>query len=244
MGQSEPLSQMFRTVRDQVFAASRQAQRPFLADDVIGDFWFLARPVTVAAPLQSTQAGQDSLEEGLRLYAQGSCDQALTRFDQAIRRSPANPLAQNAAGKAYACLKQYGRAVERYGRAIELKPDLTAAYVNRGDAYFISGSYQLAVDDYTWAAEEDPSNSIFYARRGRAYFGLRQYDEAMEDFNRAIELNPAGADAFHGRGQVFQRQGRYQDAYNDYAAALARNSNFPQARKDLESVAQRLQGRH
>jgi tetratricopeptide (TPR) repeat protein len=259
--QPPPLSQVFRQVRDQVYEASGKRQRPYLVDQVTGDLFFGAQspappppapapaprapappPADRAAAPQDT-APRDSMEEGLRLYRQGKCDDALRIFDRAIRVHPQDAFAQNATGVAYVCLKQYSLAIPRFDMAVNLRPGFAEAYLNRGAAYSAEGQYELAVENFDWAVESEPWNPVFFTRRGQANFNLRKYEEALADFNRAIGLDPASADAYHGRGKVRERQGRFADAAADFGAALERNGNLTQARQDLERVRQRLPAR-
>ena len=244
LAQPPPLSQVFREVRDEVYDASGKRQRPYLVDQVTGDFSFraLAQVQAPAAPAPVAPVPQPPalMEEGLRLYRQGKCDEALKVFDRAIRESPQDPFAQNATGVAYVCLKQYSLAIPRFDMAVHLRPSFAEAYLNRGAAYSAQGRYELAVENFDWAVEEEPWNPVFFTRRGQANFNLRKYDEALADFDRAVELNPAGAEAFHGRGQVRERQGHYAEAVDDFRAALERNTNLIAAKQDLERVSKRL----
>jgi len=244
LGKQPPLSQVFRQVRDDVYEASGKRQRPYLVDQVTGDLSFRALPQVQPAPAPApSDAGplpQDAMEEGLQLYRQGKCDDALKLFDRAIREHPQDPFAQNATGVAYVCLKQYSLAVPRFDMAIRLRPDFAEAYLNRGATYSAEGQYELAVENFDWAVDQEPWNPVFFTRRGQANFSLRKYEDALADFNRAIELNPAGADAFHGRGQVRERQGHYAEAVDDFRAALDRNANLTAAKQDLDRVTKRL----
>ena len=244
LGKQPPLSQVFRQVRDDVYEASGKRQRPYLVDQVTGDLSFRAlaqaQPAPAPPPSDAVPPPQDRMEEGLRLYRQGKCEDALKLFDRAIREHPQDPFAQNATGVAYVCLKQYSLAIPRFDMAIQLRPGFAEAYLNRGAAYSAEGQYELAVENFDWAVDQEPWNPVFFTRRGQANFSLRKYEEALADFNRAIELNPAGADAFHGRGQVRERQGHYAEAVDDFVAALDRNTNLTEAKQDLDRVRKRL----
>jgi len=256
--QPPPLSQLFRTVRDNVYEASGEKQRPYLVDQVIGDFSFQALPRNEPSGPKSGSSGpkpegsdsqtdssksesnpvprEDPIQEGLLLYRHAECKVALERFDTAIREDPENSLAQNAAGMAYVCLRQYSLAIPRFAMAIHLRPSFAAAYLNRGTAYSIEGQYELALGDFDWAVEQEPWNPVFYTRRGEAYFSLRKYEEALADFNRAIEINPAGADAFCDRGLVRERLGRYAEAAGDFDDALERNGSLTEAKRGKERI--------
>ncbi|HLK63483.1 MAG TPA: caspase family protein [Bryobacteraceae bacterium] len=246
--QPPPLSQLFRGVRDSVYQASGTAQKPYLVDQVIGDFWF-TRPASASSqapaapplPPPSSQAkAEETLEEGLRLYRQKQCGQARELFERATRQDPDNPFAQNALGMAYVCQNQFAAAIPHFNLAIVTKPDLAAAYRNRGTTYQTTGKYELAVEDFTWAIEEDDADAVSYTQRGASHFALREYDEARADFNRAIQINPSAADAYFGRGQLYEREHKYRQAFDDYTAALTRNANLAAAQKSLDALRPRM----
>jgi uncharacterized caspase-like protein len=241
--QPPPLSQIFRRVRDAVHVASNRSQTPFVQDQMIGDFLFTQAAAPAPSPQQpggATPAAAGRLQEAMRLYHQGNCQEAARLFDLAVRANPENAQAQNAAGLAYACQKLYTQAIPKYNMAIQIDPTLAAAYHNRGVAYMITGSYQLAKEDFDWAVQEEPTNSQNYTKLGEAQFRLREYEDAVKSFNQAIALNAADAEAFHGLGQVLQRQGKYVDAIIAYDDAIKRKASFTEAIQDRDNAAKRL----
>jgi uncharacterized caspase-like protein len=87
--QQQPLSQVFRRVRDAVYEASGKRQRPYLVDQIIGDLLFRA-PAPIQAdsapsPTDRALPAQDSMAGGLGLYRQGKCVNILRTLS---RRTP------------------------------------------------------------------------------------------------------------------------------------------------------------
>jgi Tfp pilus assembly protein PilF len=234
------LSQIFRGVRDSVWQASGRRQRPYLQDQLIGDFEFEAKAAVLEQP-PSIRTATGLLDYGMRCFRNGQYPEALRDFELATKSDPENAFAQNAAGMAYARMNQHSLALERFSMAILLKPDLAAAYLNRGLTYLAAGRYQLAAEDFTWAAEQEPTVSIHYVHRGMAYFGLRIYEEARADYDRAIGFNSSDGMAYFGRAQVHERLGQYREAIADYDAALERKPEFKEARDRREALARRQQ---
>jgi tetratricopeptide (TPR) repeat protein len=234
-----PLSQVFRNVRDSVWVASQERQRPFIHDQIIGDFLFVPDKPVAQSATESPDVEQ-LLEEGKRLFHAAKCTESLERFDRAIRLVPANPFAQNAAGVALSCQNRQSEAIQRFSMALRLQPNMASAYLNRGMVYANSGQYDLAIEDFTWAVEQEPANATYYVRRGKAYFNIRKYQEAVGDFTRAIMLNDADAEAYCGRGRVRQRLGDYAQALGDFDLALARNNNLPEALRGRSQVLERV----
>lgn len=218
---------LFRRVRERVHAASRGRQRPYLQEDVIGDFRFASltesgnlRPPSVPVQLSPPPDSQPQLAEGLRRYRQGDWPGALDVFEQMRRADPENVFAHNGAGVAYQALGQPGRAVECFNQAIRLRPGYAAAYHNRGLAYLQAARYGLAREDFDWALDEVPDDPLLHAHRGQAQFGERRYEDAIRDCTRAIELFPDGAAAHFWRGKSLHRLGRLEEALADLTKAV------------------------
>jgi tetratricopeptide (TPR) repeat protein len=234
------ISDLFREVRRNVYAASGQEQLPYLHDQVLQPFYFVAPKSTPATMPKLTRSTLDLLEKGKYAYHAGDCGEALQFFDQASRQDPENALAFQAAGVALACTGQNAQAVQRFNEAIALRPDLGAAYMNRGTIYLREGQYKQAVRDFTWAIEQDPGNDAAYWRRGHAVARLRQYENALEDFTQSIELNGSDPNPYFGRGKVRHQMGRDREALADLNAAILRKSDFGEAYWQRARVRKRL----
>ena len=237
------ISELFRRVRQDVFQASNKEQRPYLHDQIIGDFFL--NPTRVPATPQPTaeqlpEAMEQQLEQAKQLYAEGRCSEAIKLFDPIVRARPRNYYARNAAGLSYACLNMASQAIEEFSRAILVKPDYAAAYLNRGIVFLDAAQYELAMDDFNWALEQEPQNAVLYFRRGKAKFGLRRYEEAQSDFTASIECDPSSPNAFHSRGKVLYQLGKYKEALEDFDAALLRKKDFTEALKDRSRVLERM----
>ena len=237
------ISELFRRVRQNVFLASNKEQRPYLHDQIIGDFYLNSTKAPAASqpavePLPDLM--EQHLEQAKQLYAAGRCSEAVKLLDPLVRARPRNYYARNAAGLSYACLNMASQAIEEFSRAILVKPDYAAAYLNRGIVFLDAAQYELAIDDFNWALEQEPQNAVLYFRRGKAKIGLRRYEEAQSDFTASIGSDPNSAYSFHSRGKVFYQLGKYKEALQDYDAALLRKKDFTEAKNDRSRVLERL----
>lgn len=241
-----PAVELFRKTREKVFEASNGTQRPWLHEDIIGDFYFAPRKPGVAtakpdSPAPGIPKAQELLQKGQALYRAGDYQAAVQAFDLARRINPENAYAHNGAGEAYEAMGLFAPAVECYGKAISVKPDYAAAYRNRGMAYQRVPRHKLAIEDLSWAIEQDSRDATLYTLRAQSYFGVRSYQEALEDFKQAIQLNPFDPYAFHGRGLLHARMGAYADAICDYGEALRRKPRLRAAYED-RAVARQAMG--
>ena len=226
----ESLQSVARKVRDEVFEASAGRQRPYVQEDLVGEFSLQqqAEVQTAGAP----KALDTLLQEGMAHYRAGDFAAAFAAFDKATKIDQENVQAWNAAGSALAQLGRQAQAVELYGRAIQANPAYVAAHVNRGLAYLSVPQYPAAIQDFSWALEEDNANPLLYQWRGQAYLGSRNYEAGLEDLDRAVELDPGAPESHRLRGRIRHRLAKFQDALEDYNMALRIRRDFWQALQD------------
>jgi Flp pilus assembly protein TadD len=218
-GPPAPIEQSFKRVKDKVYAASAQSQRPWLLFDLIGDF-ALAQADPPQPP--STAHVTVLIEEGKSEYQSGRFAEAAAAFESALRSDPNNPYICNALGAARMRIHQTSIAVDLFTRAIEKKPDYAAAYFNRGLLYSTVGDQEKdAIQDFSWAIEQDPSDPRAYAQRGKCYLAISELEPALADFNRALDLNPSDAAAWLGRGSVSYRRRQNPQAIDDLTESIA-----------------------
>ena len=229
-----PLQTFVRKVRDDVFGASHGRQRPYIQEDLVGDFFL--KPAAQQAEASVARGSEALMAEGLTLYRAGDFAAAFTAFDKAARIDPANVYAWNAAGAALAQMGRRAQAVELYGRAIETNPAYVAAYVNRGLAFLSEARYPQAIQDFSWALEEDNANPLLYQWRGQADLGSRKYDDGLADLNRALDLDAGSPESYRIRGRLQHRLAHYNEALSDLTRALELKRNFWQALEDRAAV--------
>lgn len=235
LSEAAPVSVAVRKARDLVFKSSGGRQRPWIHDDVIGDFTFTAA-LAQKAPSENRL---EMVQEGLRMYGAGDLTAAAEQFERARRANPANPYAHNAAGVAWARLGKAAAAVECYSRAIDLKPDYSAAYLNRGIAYLKAGRYKEAKQDFEWALAESSDDPVLVRLRGEASLRLRMYDEAEKDFLEVIRLDPTDPHSHVGLGTIAEREGRADKAIAEYRQALSLRPEMQEAQRRLEALTNR-----
>jgi Flp pilus assembly protein TadD len=246
-----PLIGIFRKVRDDVYEATNGAQRPYVMEDVIGDYYISRttggtpqtpptrtpppNPPPARTPKPDTAVTLDAdqaMDNGMKLFHAGDFPGAATAFDLARRIRPQDAYAYNAAGLAYANQGKFQIAADLFSKAISLNPAYAAAYFNRGLIYMLVPQYQLAVQDFTWAVEADPTDPLALTRRGTAYLGMREYESAAADFQHALEIFPDDFEAQHGMGVVAYRMNNMHESLDRLNAALILKSDFIEAYED------------
>lgn len=115
-------------------------------------------PTTTGLPSTSLSA-RDITRAGWTLYRQGKFNEAIAKYNLAIKKDPKFALAYHNRGLAFRKKGMYDRAVADYTRVIQLKPDVDVVYYNRSLAYELKGDYQKAladIDTYIKRVPKDP----------------------------------------------------------------------------------------
>ncbi len=138
----------------------------------------------------TSKAGQH-VQDGAQLLQTGRFDEALAKFDEAIRLEDDLTEAYNGRGLAYLESGQPLKAIQDFDKAIQLDPKYAPAYNNRGAAYMNLDQPQRAVVELTEAIRLNAQYAGAYAWRALASTLLGDDVKAEEDVARALEL---GAD--------------------------------------------------
>ena len=169
------------------------------------------------------QKAKELYEAGLAFFAQGQMEEAIRKYDEAIRLSSDTPGAYAGRGLAYSNLGQFQRAVQDFDAAIRLNPQNADAYNNRGLAFGELGDFNKAVQDFDASIRLNPQRADAYNNRGLAYGELGDFNKAVQDFDASIRLNPQRADAYNNRGLAYGELGDFNKAVQDFDAAIRLN---------------------
>ena len=123
-----------------------------------------AEAMPESAPAQSNY--------GTGLKAAGRLEEAMQRFDEALRLDPTYARAYNNMGNAYQAMGDFEQAVAAHGHAILLMPGLATAYSNLGNALRELGKPGMAVEALESAVALNPKYAAAYTNLGAAMLAL------------------------------------------------------------------------
>ncbi|MCH7519234.1 MAG: tetratricopeptide repeat protein [Candidatus Dadabacteria bacterium] len=98
---------------------------------------------------------------GLMLEDQKNYDEAINKYNLALKEDPKFAIAHYNLGIIYDDERDYSKAKESYKKAIELDPKKFNAYNNLGFTYENEGNYSKAKEYYQKVVELDPTDSIY-----------------------------------------------------------------------------------
>ncbi len=209
-----------------------------------------ARP-DVRATNEPTGAGDDSLpvvhslpeaeamfKQGRELHSQGRYEEAVSRFDKALKLYPR--LANAWAGKALAsnALGQYEEAIRCYDESLRLDPRDPAVWHDKANTLCAVGRLEGGLNCYNEALILDPRNAKAWNNKGICLASLGRPEEAVPCCDKAIALDPSYAIAWHAKAVIEERLGRIRDAAASYKQFIALASDRDAA--SVEKVRRHL----
>jgi tetratricopeptide (TPR) repeat protein len=187
------------------------------------------KPASTAGLPNAAAASQHLFKEGETHLKAGHPEQALTAFEQAIRRDERNARAYRGRGDVLRALKRYEEALAAYDQAIVLDPADAISYGNKGVVFFHLQRYEEALRFLNQAIQRDPKDTALYNNKGAALRELGHYQEALAAYDQTIQLDPGNVNAYTGKGYALnslQRPGEAQAAF-DWANRLKASASQP-----------------
>jgi len=163
---------------------------------------------------------------GLKNISDRKYDDAIKKFNEAIKIRPDDSALYCNKGLAYLYKREDEKALNDFNRAIKLNPDLVSAYNNRGIAYYLMTKYDKAIADFDKAIEIDGKFVKAYINRGLVYCDKKEYKEAIGDFNTAIKLDPKSWMAYNNRGLTYHLKGNEKKGIADVNKSLEIHPRF------------------
>ncbi len=183
-------------------------------------FFKTGNAITISTQL--TEAGNNDLKNG-------SFNEAVKKYSDAIRNNPINDNAFFGRGRAYLEIKNYDRAISDFSESIKINPNNADTYLYRAKAYEQKENILNAQADYNAAIGLSPKNAKAYAGRGGIYLQLGDHEKALSDFTQALNIEQNNYEAYLGRGNTYAAMERYDRAVTDYDQAIKTSRYSPTA---------------
>ena len=164
--------------------------------------------------------------EGEKLIEKNNYQDAILKYDQAIKLNPNLAGAYHNRGYIYSDLKIYDKALENYNKAIQLEPNVALSYSSRGTIYSKVKMYDKAISDYSKAIQLNPNFAMAYYNRGLSYLYLKQYKKTIADCDKAILIKPNYPTAYNNRGIAYALTKNFKKAVEDFTKSIELNPNI------------------
>jgi tetratricopeptide (TPR) repeat protein len=141
-----------------------------------------------------------TMKDGQALYTQKKYDEAIARFNEALRRDPRHfpahvwtaraQIAQGAWGAAVASAR---KAWALAPRSADVVPVLAEALFGAGNAALKAGKFAQSIPLFLEYIELQPGNPAAYVNVARAYLGEKRFADALASLSRALGIPSDGA---------------------------------------------------
>lgn len=88
-----------------------------------------------------------------------------------------------------------------------------------------------------------PDDAEAYFRRAAVHYAMRNFGKALDDLNKTLVLEPRHYEALAGLGAILRDLDRPKEALAAYRAAQALNPQMESAKKAIETLSRRVEGR-
>jgi tetratricopeptide (TPR) repeat protein len=177
---------------------------------------------------------------GIALGGQNRLDEAITRFEMAIKLAPKFAPAYAHLSVVLRKKKWLDGAVAICTQAIARVDPSADVYVSLGRALTDQKRLDEAVQAFRKAIQLDAKHAGAYTNLGNVLCDLKRPDEAIVAYRKAIELDPQDAEHYSNLGTAFSDQKRLNEAIAAYQKAIQINPKHGKARYNLGNALWKL----
>ena len=154
---------------------------------------------------------------GVQALKLGQFDQAIGRFQQALKKDSKYFYAHINIALAFQQKNELGKAKDAYNEALRIRPDTPEAHNNLGFIDFMNNDYQSASKRFSTAANMSSNLPLdaadYFYNLGTVYEKMRDWIAAQNAYQDSIKLNPQHFHAHYNLGTI------YMDAISNSALA-------------------------
>jgi protein O-GlcNAc transferase len=160
------------------------------------------------------------IDEGNTCEDQGRIDDAMRRYESAVRVAPWLPRAHLNLGNVRMARGDLPGAVKAFAEALGQNPDYAAAHYNLGNAQVHLGLHEAALASYRKAASSKPDFADAEVAMGALLRSVGRHEDAVASYRRALKIDSGHVAAYCGLGDVQKDLGKYDDAAQSYSHAI------------------------
>lgn len=165
------------------------------------------------------------LNKALRFHQAGRIQDAVSGYQEILKKDPTHCDALHLLGVAAQQLNQLDASIQLIKAAIEQNPKAAPFHHNLANSYLQNNMPLEALQSYHAALQLNPNYAEAHNGMGNALVKLKQEAVALEAYQNAIRCNPNLADAHYSAGRVYSKLLRFKEAIPAYRAAVQLNGN-------------------
>jgi tetratricopeptide (TPR) repeat protein len=146
------------------------------------------------------------------LLDKGELQNAITKLQTVVTRSPGNFVAHFNLGRGLAEKGEMEPARAQFAEAVRLRPDYTAARLSLAQIQLVKHEFEPGIKSANDVLAYDRGNIPARLIRASCYMGLNQPAQAREELKLILDANPNSQEAMIQMGMVFVREKKFKEA--------------------------------
>ena len=204
--------------------------------------------IVTQAEQSAAQATSQAYQDGVALQEKGQLDEAIAKYQEAIKGNPKEPAFVFAIATAYHAKNDFDNAIKNYEIAVSLNPKeaqwktylkqaktakaapILNEAITKQTTKDASGNYDVAgaIISYEQALKID-DDATTHLNLGTAYQNLNNFPRALENYKRALQMDPNQVDAYYYMGTLYEQMNQPKLAIPEYQNYLRKQPAGPNA---------------
>ena len=170
---------------------------------------------------------------GMALFREGQFDEAMARYQQALKINPDYYSAHDNLGVALVKRGQLDEAMAQFLQALKINREDALAHNNLGMALVQKGQLDAAIVQYQQALKFNPDFDLARLNLGIALAKMGRLDEAITQYQHILKMDPNNDVARFNLGNAFFQKDKVDEAIAAYQQSLKINPDSDLAHLNL-----------
>ena len=193
--------------------------------------------------LPSVDRLEAAVHEGRKALEAARYDEALQRFNEALRLKPEYDVAWLLRGHTLRRMGDFDGALQSFGQSIRQNEESEEGWMGLAATLHELRRYKEEAGAYDQLTKLHPRLVEAWLNKGAALHDLKDYVGAIACYDKVLALRPEHAAAWNNKGAALLRLGEDAEAGTCFRAALQFNPEFYDAMVNRISLSQK-QGHH
>ena len=178
--------------------------------------------ITISSLAQFGDPVFDLIEEGITFSDQEKYDEAIVKFDEALKIDKKNGMALFEKGSAIYKKGDFKSSIKLANKVIKMEDPgyMMDAFILKADAHERLGDKATAIDVYEEATALYNQSSYLYRKLGLRYMKIGENEKAMNTLLESIQIDHLNADSHKAFANVLLKEGFYIRGYLASVRAL------------------------
>jgi len=168
---------------------------------------------------RSPEAGQ-AYNDGLNLVRKGKYEQAIPKFNDAVKADDNFPNAHYMLGYCYKKKNNFSAAEKEYRQAIKLNSKFEKAYEALGNLHAQSANTSEAINTFNALLVINANNAKANFGLGKIYYDQKKYTDAADKLEKAVATQSKYVAAHNILGMTYKNMRKFSNSVTAFESAI------------------------